>query len=77
MGHFQKEMIRMKIPKPKFKYNFDVENARLTIHDGVKKLKIIGIEHSVEWVELMRRELDNADGLILELEPMYGEAKTK
>lgn len=43
MRHLQREMQRMKIPKPKFKYDYDGQNSKLTIHDGNKKLRIVGI----------------------------------
>jgi hypothetical protein len=37
------------------------------LNDKNKKLKIIGIEHSIEWIEKMKKELEKSDAVILEL----------
>jgi hypothetical protein len=39
----------------------------LTLNAEKKSLKIVGIQHSIEWIESMRKELDRSEGIIMEL----------
>lgn len=72
----KKQIQRWKVDTTPFSYSFEQHHYKLTLNTDGKVLKIVGIGHSIEWIESMRSELEKCQGLIMELVPFYHEEKT-
>jgi hypothetical protein len=51
----KKQIKKLGIDTSQFQYNFTSNNYKLTLAAGDKVLRMVGIEHSVDWIESMRR----------------------